>query len=217
MPRSPKGLIENRSVTPEEMPQLGSPDDLIAFWKWFAESHIEANPATDDTLDRTAAAVAVLDRLQVIEHSRAAAQRNPASGSLYGVGVCHGMLLATRVHQLAIIDNEKAIAAVPKCAEGARDGAARRVEGLRPRNHEMAQEFLKRQGGRMSNTALMAAIGKARGLKRRASINAVKSGLEDPEVRDAPTEIGGASDDDDHAQPALPLALPRRAGRSPGS
>ena len=123
MPRSPKGLIENRSVTPEEMPQLGSPDDLIAFWKWFAESHIEANPATDDTLDRTAAAVAVLDRLQVIEHSRAAAQRNPASGSLYAVGVYHGMLLASRVHQLAIIDNEKAIAAVPK-AEGARVGAA---------------------------------------------------------------------------------------------
>ena len=155
MPRSPKGLIENRSVTPEEMAPLGNPDDLIAFWKSFAESHIEANPATDDTLDRTAAAVAVLDRLQVIEHSRAAAQRNPASGSLYGVGVCHGMLLATRVHQLAIIDNETAIAAVPKCAKGARDSAAHRVEALRPRNREMAQEFLNRRGGNLSDTALM--------------------------------------------------------------
>ena len=28
MPRSPKGLIENRSVTPEEMAQLGCPDRL---------------------------------------------------------------------------------------------------------------------------------------------------------------------------------------------
>jgi len=112
MPRSPRGLIENKSVTPEEIAQLGSPDDLIAFWKWFAESHIEGNPATDDTLDLTAAAVAVLDRLEVIERSRAAAQRNPSSGSLYGVGVYHGMLLATRAHQLAIIDNETAIAAI---------------------------------------------------------------------------------------------------------
>jgi hypothetical protein len=179
MPRSPKGLIENRSVTPEEMAQLDCPDDWIAFWKRFAEFHIEANPATDDTLDRTAAAVAVLDRLQVIERSRAAAQRDPASGGLYALGVHHGMLLATRVHQLAIIDNEKAIAAVPKCAEGARVGAGHRVERLRPRNREMAQEFLKHRGGNLSDTALMEKIGRGKGLKRRASINAIKVGLED--------------------------------------
>ena len=143
MPRSPRGLIENKSVTPEEIAQLGSPDDLIAFWKWFAESHIEGNPATDDTLDLTAAAVAVLDRLEVIERSRAAAQRNPSSGSLYGVGVYHGMLLATRAHQLAIIDNETAIAARQASIEGARSGGSHRSAGIRSRNREMAQEFLR--------------------------------------------------------------------------
>src|SRR5258707_217338 len=154
MPRSPKGLIENRSVTPEEMAQLDCPDDWIAFWKRFAEFHIEANPATDDTLDRTAAAKALFDMARFIECSVAAAQRNPASGGLYALGVHHGMLLASRVHQLVVIDNEPAIAAMPKCADGARDGAARRVKGLRPRNREMAQEFLKRRGGKLSDTAL---------------------------------------------------------------
>jgi hypothetical protein len=181
MPRSPKGLIENRSVTPEEIAQPGNPDDWIAFWKWFAESHIEANPATDDTLDLTAAAVAVLDQLQVIERSRAAVQRNPASGGLYALGVHHGMLLASRVHQLAIIDNETAIVARQESIEGARLGGRRRSDRTRMRNRKMAQEFLNRRGGRLSDTALMEEIGAAaeRKLKRSASINAINMGLED--------------------------------------
>jgi hypothetical protein len=179
MPRSPKGLIENRSVTPEEIAQPGNPDDWIAFWKWFAESHIEANPATDDTLDRTAAAKALFDMARFIECSVAAAQRNPASGGLYALGVHHGMLLASRVHQLAIIENETPIVAWLESIEGARVGADDRVEGLRPRNREMAQEFLNRRGGNLSDTALMEKIGLGKGLKRRASINAIKLGLED--------------------------------------
>jgi hypothetical protein len=96
MARSPKGLIENRSVTPEEMAQLGirweqigagvfqlrGPDirqrikNLITRLRQRAESYIEANPATDGTLDRTAAAKAVL-------YSLAAAERNAAIGDLH--------------------------------------------------------------------------------------------------------------------------------------
>jgi hypothetical protein len=85
MTRSPKGLIENRSVTPEEMAELsmlGCPDvrqenkKLFAYWRSVAESYIEANPATDGTLDRTAAAKAVL-------YSLAAAERNAAIGDLH--------------------------------------------------------------------------------------------------------------------------------------
>jgi len=149
---------------------------LIAHWRRFAGLHIEANPATDGTLDRTAAAAALLNELQVVEHYLAAAERNAASGDLYRA-LYHGLLLATRVHQLAIIDNETSIVAWLESIEGARRGGSLRSDRIRMRNREMAQEFLNRRDGRMSNTALMVDIGAARGLKRRASVNAVKSGL----------------------------------------
>ncbi len=53
MPRSPKGLITNRSLTPEEMAQLGEQtpnvfqeiNEQLAFWRRFAKSYIEPNPA----------------------------------------------------------------------------------------------------------------------------------------------------------------------------
>jgi hypothetical protein len=41
------------------------------------------------------------------------------------------------------------------------------------------REFLRRRRGKMSNTDLMADIGHAENLQRRASVNAVKSGLRD--------------------------------------
>jgi hypothetical protein len=199
MARSPKGLIANTSVPPEEMAQLGmrleqigsgvfhfkGPDvrqqikHLIAHWRQFAGSHIEANPATDGTLDRTAAAKAILAKLQVIECSLAGAERDAASGDLYVVAAYHAMLVASYVHQLAIIDNETPIVAWQESIEGARRGGSLRSAGIRLRNRQMAQEFLDRRGGRLSDTALMVAIGAAEGLKRRASIYAVKSGLED--------------------------------------
>jgi hypothetical protein len=186
MARSPKGLIENRSVTPEEAEQLGTPwpdfrqaiKNLMGSWKQFAESHIEANPATDGTLDRTAAAVALLDKLQAIEHYLAAAERNGASGDLY-LAVYHALLLASLVHQLAIIDNETPIIARQKSIKGASRGGTGRSASKRMRNHEMAGEFLKRRGRGKSDTALKEAIGAARGLKRRASVDAVNSGLKD--------------------------------------
>jgi hypothetical protein len=189
---SPKGLIGKRSVTPEEMAQLvmrweqiGSgrgPNgrheikNLIAFWRWFAKSLIEANPATDDTLDRTRAAKAVLAKLEVIEYSLAESERN---ANLYLAIVYHCMLFASYVHQLTIIDNETPIVAWQESIKGARRGGEGRSKKLRKRNREVAQEFLNRLGGRMSKTALMVDIGAARGLERRASVNAVKSGLED--------------------------------------
>jgi hypothetical protein len=179
MPRSPKGLISNTSVTPEEMAQLGCPEDLIAFWKRFAELHIEANPATDDTLDRTAAAKALFDNARFIECSVAAAQRNPESGRFYALGIHHGMLFASRAHQLAIIDNETSIVARQESIEGARRGGRCRSAKIRNRNRDMALEFLKRRGGRKGNTALMVEIGAAKELKPRASIYAINSGLKD--------------------------------------
>lgn len=198
MTRSPKGLITNRPATPEEMAQAGirweqigagvfqlrGPDisqsikNLITHLRQFAESHNEANPATDGTLDRTAAAAALLYRLRVIECFLAASERNRASGDLYQA-VYHSLLLAINDHQLTVVDNEPAIAARHASIEGARSGGRLRSEGIRIRNREMAVEFRTRRGGNLSGTALMVKIGAARGLKRRASINAVKSGLED--------------------------------------
>jgi hypothetical protein len=190
MPRSPKGKIENRSVRRrkwrwEQAPggfQLRGPNvrqeikGLIAFWRRFAELHIEAKPATDGTLDRTAAAKAVLKRLQVIERYLAAAERNSASGGLY-LAIYHSMLLANYVHQLTVIDTETAIEAREQSIKGAGRGGRRRSKKIGIRNREMALEFLARRGGNLSKSALMAKIGAARKLKRRASINAVNSGL----------------------------------------
>jgi hypothetical protein len=193
MPRSPKGKITNKSVRRSKWRweqispggfQLRGPDvrheikGLIAFWRRFAGWHIEAKPATKGTLDRTAAAKAVLKRLQVIEGYLAAAERNSGSGGLY-VAIYHGMLLANYVHQLTIIDTETAIVAWEESIKGGRLGGRNRSAKIRNRNREMALELLKRRGGRMSNTALMVEIGADEGLKRRAAIYAIKSGLKD--------------------------------------
>jgi hypothetical protein len=198
MARSPKGLIENRSATPKEAAQLGlrlkqisfrgfqltGPDlcqkinELIGFWKEFGASHIETNPATDGTLDRTAAAKALLANLQIIEQCLAAAERNSETG-YFCQAVYHTLLLASRVHQLAIIDNETPIVARQESIEGARRGGRSRSASNKTRNRKMALEFLRLRGGRKSDTALMASIGAANGLKRRASVEAVKLGLRD--------------------------------------
>jgi hypothetical protein len=193
----PKGLIANTPLTPEEMAQQGirweqigvgfqlrGPDvrqkikNLIADLRRHAELHIEAKPATDGTLDRTAAAKAAIYRLRVIECFLAAAERNGKRGDLYQANY-HSLLFAINYHQLTVVDNEAAIAARQESIEGARRGGSHRSNRIRIRNRKMAQEFLNRQGGRMSDTALMAKIGAAKGLKRRGSINAVNSGLAD--------------------------------------
>jgi hypothetical protein len=196
---SPKGLIQNKSVTPQEMAQLGirweqisagvfqlrGPDirqrikNVIAHLRQRAESHIEEKPATDGTFDCTAAAKAFLYRLQVIECFLAAAERNGASGDLYQA-VYHSLLLAINDHQLTVVDNEPAIAARQESIEGARRGGSLRSANVKDRDLKMAEEFSKRQGKGMSDTALMVKIGADHfDLKRRASINAVKRGLRD--------------------------------------
>jgi hypothetical protein len=190
MPEEEEELIVSRSVTPEEMEQLGSgvfqsrgPDEKmktsIAFWRWFAGQHVEVKPATDGTLDRTAVAKAMLATLQRIEHTHAAAKRNAASGDLYELAMCFCMSFADEVHQLAIIDNKKPIVAWRKSVKGAAKGGKGRSDSNRSRNREMALEFEKRRGGTKSDTALMAEIGAARGLSRRGSVDAVKSGHKD--------------------------------------
>jgi hypothetical protein len=198
MARSPKGLIENKLATPEEMAQLGirweqisagvfqlrGPDirqrikNLITHLRQRAESYIEANPATDGTLDRTAAAKAVLYRLRVIECFLAAAECNGASEDLYQA-VYHSLLLVIEDHQLDVIDNETPIVAWRKSVDGARGGGRLRSEGIRTRDREMALEFLSRRGGNLRDSALKMQIGAARRLKRRAAINAVERGLRD--------------------------------------
>jgi hypothetical protein len=187
MPDEEEELIASRSVTPEEMEQLDSgvfqlrgPDEKIknsiAFWKWFAGLHVEAKPATNGTLDRTAAAKGMLATLQRIEHTHAAAKRNAASGDLYELAICYCLSFADEVHQLAIIDNKTPIVAWRKSVRGAAKGGKRRSARKRIRNREMAKEFKDSPGGRMSDTARMVKIGAARKLKRTASINAIKAG-----------------------------------------
>ena len=141
---SPKGLIANRSVTPEEMvatrhtlEQIGFRPDvrqeikkLIAYWRSVAELYIEMEPATDGTLDRTAAAK------RSVMNSLAAAERNAAIGDLHRA-VYYTLLSSIYIHQLAIIDNEKAIAARRQSIEGARRGGSasvRRQKNTKSRN-----------------------------------------------------------------------------------
>jgi hypothetical protein len=178
MQRSPKGLIVNRSVTPDEMAQLDiSPDvrqeskKLFAYFRSVAESYIETNPVTDGTLDCTAAAKAML-------HSVAAAERNAAIGDLLRA-VYYTQLSSIYHYQLGIIDNETAIVAWLDSIKGARRGGILRSADNRIRNRKWAREYLNRRGGRLSNTALMEAIGAKEKLGRSGSINAIKSGLRD--------------------------------------
>jgi len=201
---SPKELIQNTSLTPEEMAQVGIRSEhiggdvfqlrgldvrqkiknVIAFWRRIAEAHIEDSPATDGTLDRTAAAKAILYRLGAIECFLAAAERDGASGDLY-LAVYHSLLLSIEGHQLTVVHNETALAAQEDSIKGARHAGMLRSAKVGSRNREMAQEYQKRwelmrsQGRKKSKTALMAEIGAARNLKRRASINAIESGLKE--------------------------------------
>jgi len=108
---------------------LRGPDEKIknsiAFWKWFAGLHVEAKPATNGTLDRTAAAAkGMLATLQRIEHTHAAAKRNAASGDLYELAICYCLSFADEVHQLAIIDNKTPIVAWRKSVRGAAKAAS---------------------------------------------------------------------------------------------
>jgi hypothetical protein len=126
---SPKGLVSITPASPEapRLEQTGpntyalkGPDfdeelkKAIRWWRRFVKAHTEAGsasddaPATaneasasDDVLDLTAAVKQVLNRLAVIElYSR----DDGAAFYLY-----QGMLLASPVHQLAIVDNEVSI------------------------------------------------------------------------------------------------------------
>ena len=204
MTHSPKELIKNNtSLTPEEVAQLGirweqisadvfqirGPDigqrieNVIAHLRQRAELYIEEKPATDGTFDCTAAAKAFLYKLQVIECLLAAAERNGAerNGASPDLrqAVYYSLLLAINDHQLTVIGNETAIAARQASIKGARTGGRLRSANVRIRNREMALKFLARRGGNLKDTALMANIGAAKNLKRRASVNAIESGLKD--------------------------------------
>src|SRR6516162_8556860 len=204
MTHSPKELIKNNtSLTPEEVAQLGirwaqlradvfqirGPDigqrieNVIAHLRQRAELYIEEKPATDGTFDCTAAAKAFLYKLQVIECLLAAAERNGAerNGASPDLrqAVYYSLLLAINDHQLTVIGNETAIAARQASIKGARTGGRLRSANVRIRNREMALKFLARRGGNLKDTALMAKIGAAKNLKRRASVNAIESGLKD--------------------------------------
>ena len=197
------GLIKNTSLTreeidkltPQEIAQLGTRGEQIgsavllrctdlrqeiknsiAYWTKFAESRVEPNPATDGTLDRTAVAKAVLATLQRFNHTLAAAERSAPSSDLFYLAICYSQRLPDDVHQLAIIDNKTPIVAWRKSVEGARHGGRRRSACLTSRDVEMAKEFEDSPGGSMSDTDRMVKIGAARGLKPRASINAIEAG-----------------------------------------
>src|SRR5262249_3781494 len=99
------------------------------------------------------------------------------------LAVYHSLLLSIEGHQLTVVHNETALAAQEDSIKGARHAGMLRSAKVGSRNREMAQEYQKRwelmrsQGRKKSKTALMAEIGAARNLKRRASINAIESGL----------------------------------------
>ena len=130
---------------------------------------IEANPAIDGTLDRTASAKAIIAKLQIIEYFLAEAERNAASGNLYVAALDEALSFARGLYEFAIIDNETPIAARQESIKGARNGGRLRSKGVKPRNREMAQEFQNGRGGRnLSDTALMEKMELGRGLRKKS-------------------------------------------------
>ena len=190
MPRSPKGLIANRSVAPEEMAQLGMHleqigcldvdlkiKNFLAYYRRFAGSHIEANPATNGTLDRTAAAKAILTKLYTYRILPCRGRAQCRKRNLYVAALYQAVPLVSDIHQLAIIDNETAIVARQLSIEGGRRRADFRSAELNNSKSQNGARIPQAPWRKDEQFALMADIGAAKCLKRRASINAVKSGL----------------------------------------
>jgi hypothetical protein len=115
--RSPEGLIENRvpDALPDYQLERLLADDFQAF-KGFAGAIIEAsgkNPeqywelSQSDVLDHVCLAAKVIKQVTKIEASIPLVERSPAQ---FRVVLHDAMVLASFVHQLTIVDNEKSIA-----------------------------------------------------------------------------------------------------------
>jgi hypothetical protein len=114
--RSPKGLIEHRApdALPDYRPERLLADDFQAF-KEFAGAIIEAsgkNPeqywelSESDVLDHVCLAAKVIKQVTKIEASIPLVERSPAQFR----ALHDAMVLASLVHQLTIVDNERSIA-----------------------------------------------------------------------------------------------------------
>jgi hypothetical protein len=104
----------------------------------------------------------------------------PPSARNYALAAVDAALIfASALHQWTIVDNEKSIADLIVSKDAGKRGPAEKVRQLLPRNVDMAKEFeANLQKSRKSETSLMAEIGrKKHGLRRSASIDAVKKGL----------------------------------------
>jgi hypothetical protein len=184
--RSPKGLvgISTEEASPGTTPS--SIEDQIAHWRNYARAIIKAEGKDKDKdkktidyvtlarrapLDRTTVAARLLMQLRRVEIYLSRGDQTSVARE--------AMLVASAVHQLAIIDNENSIVQWLQNNERLR----RQSDAKRKRNHKrdvgMAEEFTRlreRKDGR-SDTKLMEDIGKKRHLKPRQSIYAVKNGL----------------------------------------
>jgi hypothetical protein len=134
--------------------------------------------AQSETLDLACAAARLLtrgDRVKVLVEELARGSENDATYDL----IYQMFLFAWDLHVLTVIDNENAIAARLQSIEGAREGRKKRSATVIARNRKMAQEFQRRRakGSGKSDSALKAEIGIGEKLKRRASIDAINSGL----------------------------------------
>lgn len=188
--RSPKGLvgITTETIT-EASPEPSTIEELIANWRPWARARIKDEAKikirdgkriivrtlgvlTDGApLDCTTLAVRLLNQLWRVETYLKRGDLKSA--------IREALLVAGAVRAVMEVEHENAIEALSQSIEGGkREGDAKR-ERNRKRNVAMAGEFRRLQehkDGR-SDTALKAAIGKKRGLKPGASVNAVNDGL----------------------------------------
>ena len=90
-----------------------------------------------------------------------------------------GLKLGVTIHEFEYrFDYGDSLERGEKFDEALQRAAEHKANSYRPRNAQMAKEFLKRlPSWDQSETALMQAIGKKEGLGRSASIEAVKKGL----------------------------------------
>jgi hypothetical protein len=94
--------------------------------------------------------------------------------------VLSALIIASEFHKWTVVDNEAAIDARIRCLDGAKRGLAKKARDTKLRDMKLAREYEARRSrpGCLSDSALMQVVGKSVGLRRSASIAAIKRGLQ---------------------------------------
>jgi hypothetical protein len=155
--RSPRGLLTNVSKYSRDQKRPGTRQqiaDCILSWRQFAAALIDApvdKKPEADVLDRARAAAQVLKQLDRVETYLMLIERNFADRSGPILTTVHAaLLLATRVHQLTIVDNEIDIVTTEASRRRLKDNRTVKTNKAKRKYREwqaMADELLDRHPG----------------------------------------------------------------------